>query len=241
LKYIWLNFILRPVMNFILHFCIKKRSEMNENLFKHILKLWDYHNINESLKKADFILVMGSADDRVATQAGYLFLLNYSDLIITSGGFGKITKNVNEISEGEKFALIIEGMRVPKEKIIIENEATNSGENLKFTKLKLKQLNLKLKTGILVTKPYMKRRAYATAKKQWPEIEWQVSAPNLSFENYLNDAITFDMTVNLMVGDLQRIKIYAEKGFQIEQNIPDDVWESYEFLKNKGFNKYVIE
>jgi uncharacterized SAM-binding protein YcdF (DUF218 family) len=184
---------------------------------------------------------MGSADDRVATHAGYLYLLNYSELIIASGGFGKITKNVNKISEGEKFALIIEGMRVPREKIIIENEATNSGENLKFTKLKLEQLNLKLKSGILVTKPYMKRRAYATAKKQWPEIEWQVSAPNLSFENYLNDAVTFDMTVNLMVGDLQRIKIYAEKGFQIEQNIPDDVWESYEFLKNKGFNKYVIE
>ena len=213
---------------------------MENKLSKHISNIWEYHSIDKILHKSDFILVMGSADERVAIHAAYLFLLKYSELIIPSGGFGKVTKDLNKIPEGERFASIIEKLGVPSQNIIIENEATNSGENLTFVKNRLQNLSITVKTGILVTKPYMARRAYATAMKQWPEIQWEVSAPKLSFEMYLNDTITFDMTVNLMVGDLQRIKIYAEKGFQIEQEIPDDVWESYEFLKNNGYNKYVI-
>ena len=37
-----------------------------------------------------------------------------------------------------------------------------------------------------------------------------------------------------MVGDLQRIRVYAERGFQIPQEIPDDVWLAYEELVRAG-------
>lgn len=214
---------------------------MENEIIKHVNNIWNYHNIKNELKKVDFILVMGSADDRVAIHAAYLYLLNYSDTIVTSGGFGKVTKNTHAIAEGDRFAKIIEKMNVPSTKIIIENEATNSGENLTFSRKKLLDLNHNFKSGILVTKPYMKRRAYATAKKQWPEIDWIISAPDLSLECYVNELITFELTVNLMVGDLQRIKLFAKNGLQIKQHIPKSVWESYEFLKKNGFDKYVIK
>ena len=42
-----------------------------------------------------------------------------------------------------------------------------------------------------------------------------------------------------MVGDLQRIKIYPEKGFQIEQHIPEDVWKAFEFLVAAGYNEAI--
>jgi hypothetical protein len=44
-----------------------------------------------------------------------------------------------------------------------------------------------------------------------------------------------------MVGDLQRIKIYPEKGFQIPQEIPSDVWDAFEQLVELGFDKHLAK
>lgn len=44
-----------------------------------------------------------------------------------------------------------------------------------------------------------------------------------------------------MVGDLQRIKEYPAKGFQIEQEIPDEVWSAYETLVAAGYDKHLIK
>ena len=49
-----------------------------------------------------------------------------------------------------------------------------------------------------------------------------------------------DDVVAIMVGDLQRIRCYPAKGFQIHQDIPDDVWRAYEELVKAGYDKYLI-
>jgi hypothetical protein len=43
-----------------------------------------------------------------------------------------------------------------------------------------------------------------------------------------------------MVGDLQRIKIYPGRGYQIAQDIPDKVWSAFEELVRAGYDKYLI-
>lgn len=43
-----------------------------------------------------------------------------------------------------------------------------------------------------------------------------------------------------MVGDLQRIKEYPAKGFQIPQEIPDNVWSAYEKLGCVGYTSHLI-
>ena len=43
-----------------------------------------------------------------------------------------------------------------------------------------------------------------------------------------------------MVGDLQRIKLYPALGYQIAQEIPDEVWSAFEGLVRAGFDKYLI-
>jgi len=48
-----------------------------------------------------------------------------------------------------------------------------------------------------------------------------------------------EKVINIMVGDLQRIRIYPDKGFQISQDIPDDVWAAYERLVARGFDKHL--
>jgi hypothetical protein len=44
-----------------------------------------------------------------------------------------------------------------------------------------------------------------------------------------------------MVGDLQRIKFYPALGFQIEQEIPDEVWQAYEKLVELGYDQHLIK
>jgi len=47
--------------------------------------------------------------------------------------------------------------------------------------------------------------------------------------------------VSIMVGDLQRIKIYPARGFQIEQEIPEPVWQAFELLVRAGYDKYLVQ
>ena len=43
-----------------------------------------------------------------------------------------------------------------------------------------------------------------------------------------------------MVGDLQRIRVYATKGYQIAQEIPDDVWQAFEELVQAGYVRHLV-
>src|SRR3989344_1087440 len=203
--------------------------------------IWDYHHLNHQLKKADCIFVLGSHDTRVADYATDLFLQGYAPYLIFSGGLGNLTTGVFKKSEAEIFADIAKSKGVPEDKILIENKSTNTGENVQFTKQLLKDKGLDFTSFILVQKPYMERRTYATFRKVWPEKEFIVTSPQVSFEDYPNDEIPKEKVINIMVGDLQRIKVYPEKGFQIPQEIPQEDWEAYEKLVDAGFTQHIIK
>jgi uncharacterized SAM-binding protein YcdF (DUF218 family) len=202
--------------------------------------IWDYHHVNHQLKKADCLFVLGSHDTRVAECAADLFLEGLAPYIIFSGGLGRLTIDIFKKPEAEIFADIAVSKGVPRDKIIIENKSTNTGENVLFTKELLKQRGLDFNSFILVQKPYMERRTYATFKKIWPEKDFIVTSPQISFTDYSNDKISKEKVINIMVGDLQRIKIYPKLGFQIFQEIPDNVWRAYEKLVEYGFNANLI-
>jgi len=86
----------------------------------------------------------------------------------------------------------------------------------------------------------MERRTFASFKKQWPEKDFLVTSPPISYEDFPNSEISKEELVNAVVGDLQRIKVYPEKGFQISQDIPEDVWLAYEELVKLGYTKHLI-
>lgn len=202
--------------------------------------LWDYNNIAQKLEKADCILVLGSHDIRVAQRGAELFLEGWAPLIIFSGYLGRLTDGIWEKSEAEIFAQEAMKMGVPQNKILIENKSRNTGENIIFTKKLLEEKRIKVDKIILVQKPFMLRRSMATIKKVWSEKEVVVTAPKIDYENYPNKLIAKDIFLNTMVGDMQRIKVYAEMGFQIQQKIPKKVWQAYEELVRRGFDKYLI-
>ena len=213
---------------------------INEETLRLAKKLWDYHHMNHTLEKAEFILVLGSHDLRVADRATELYFEGWAPRIIFSGGLGNFTKEMWTEAEADKFAAIAIKMGVPKESILVENKSTNTGENILFTQQLLAQKNLDPQSFIVVQKPYMERRSYATFKKHWPDKKLIVTSPQISFEDYPTKEIPLERVINIMVGDLQRIIIYPAKGFQVYQEVPPDVRDAYEQLIALGFNKHMM-
>ena len=206
--------------------------------------LWNYHLMKHQIEKADAILVLCSHDERVAERAAQLFHEGWAPLVIFSGGQGAITRSLWDEPEAERFAHIAAGLGVPRESILIESHSTNTGENIKYTKQLLAEHGLDLQKFIVVQKPYMERRAFATFRQLWPEKELIVTSPQVSLDEYVahytNGALSAADVVGIMVGDLQRIKIYPARGWQIAQEIPDEVWNAYEELVRAGYDKYLI-
>lgn len=201
--------------------------------------LWNYHLMHHKPEKAECILVLGSHDLRVAERGAELYLQGHSPILVLSGGLGNFTQNMWTEPEADQFARIALEMGVPQEAIFIENKSSNTGENILFTQKLFKERNIDPQSFIVVQKPYMERRSYATFKKHWPEKKLMVTSPQITFEDYPNEEIPLERVINIMVGDLQRIKIYPDKGFQIYQEIPEKVLLAYERLIKLGYNQHL--
>ncbi len=207
-------------------------------------KIWDYHQLNHVLSKAHAILVLCSYDKAVAERGAQLWLDGWAPLLIFSGGLGSITSRLWREPEADQFAQIAVGMGVPKDRILTENRSTNTGENILFTRQLLAERHIDIGKFLLVQKPYMERRSYATFRKLWPDKELVVTSPRVSFDEYLtkysNSALSTADVISIMVGDLQRIQVYPDKGYQIPQDIPDPVWDAFEELVRAGYDKHLI-
>lgn len=209
-----------------------------ENI-EEIKVLWNYMKMNQQLKKADCIIGLGSVDTNVANIASELYLQGYADKVFFSGGLGKITNKIWNETEAEKFAKIAIKKGVPKETIYIEKESTNTGDNFRFTKRMIEELQLDIKSCIVVCKPYDEKRAYASFKKIMPEFEVIITSENISCEEYYRKNGT--EWINVLVGDIQRMKLFYEKGWQVKMDIPKEVWDAYEVLVKKGYDKFVFK
>src|SRR6185503_19496096 len=144
---------------------------MDQQTYALAKTLWDYHLMKHQIATADVILVLCSHDDRVAERAAQLFHEGWAPLLIFSGGHGSITRTLWNEPEAERLARIAISLNVPRERILIEANSTNTGENIEFTKRLLAERGLDPQKFIVVQKPYMERRAFATFRKLWPEKE----------------------------------------------------------------------
>jgi uncharacterized SAM-binding protein YcdF (DUF218 family) len=131
-------------------------------------------------------------------------------------------------------------MGVPAQQILIENQATNTGENVRFSRALLEARGIHIDKVILVQKPYMERRSYATFQRFWPEKKVIVTSPQIPYEAYSLPHLDKTQVISILVGDLQRIKLYPQLGFQIEQEIPDEVWSAYEQLVELGYTGHLV-
>jgi uncharacterized SAM-binding protein YcdF (DUF218 family) len=202
--------------------------------------LWDYMRLGHELAPADVILVLGSNDVRVAEHGARLFLRGLAPVMVCSGNVGRLTAGTFEKSEAETFADAAVRFGVPREAILLERRSTNTGENIDFSRALLAARGLHPSRVIVVQKPYMERRAWATFKRRWPEPELQITSPPIPYDQYPTPEIPRDLVIDILVGDVQRIRVYAEQGFQIPQPMPPEVWSAWEELVARGYTGHLV-
>src|SRR5262249_31663289 len=159
----------------------------------------------QQLEKCDIILALGSNDLRVAEFAADLFLQGWAPALVLSGNAGALTRDRFSKPEAEMFAEIALKKGVPQEAILIEARSTNTGENVMFSRRLLQERGIIPESILLVQKPYMERRAYATFQKVWPGKRVIVTSPPIPFSAYPTPELPRDLVINIMVGDLDRI------------------------------------
>jgi uncharacterized SAM-binding protein YcdF (DUF218 family) len=197
--------------------------------------VWDYHHVGHALVPADCIIALGSHDTRVAERAADLFLEGWAPLLVLSGNLGSLTSGMWTRPEAEVFADVAAARGVPRERMLIEARATHTGENVSFTRALLAERGLSPRSAIAVQKPYMERRTLATFQQRWSGLDVIVTSPQIAFEDYPTAGITRDDAIHIMVGDLQRLMVYGERGWSAPQEVPAAVRAAFDRLVAAGY------
>ncbi len=226
---------------------IKKTNSEGMRLmdkYAYLKDLWDYLYMEHPVAPADAIIGFGSHDQTIASRAAALFKAGWAPVILFTGYLGKGTMGIFPKPEAELFAEIAVKEGVPPEAVLIENKATNTGENIHFAKRMFESKGMAPKKIIAVHKPYMTRRVWAALQKQWPEVEVVIAPGNPALEDYvagmLKDGVEESEIINSLVGDFQRMDVFARLGYQIPQQIPPRIMASYEALVKLGYDKYIV-
>ena len=199
--------------------------------------IWNYLRYEQPLEKSDIIIGLGCHDIGVARYVASLYKQGYAPLVMFCGGVGRLTPD-NVANEAEWYADEAKRLGVPEDAILKEGRSTNTGENIVFAYELLQEKNINPRRIILVHTPYSLRRDYAAIMKQWPgesRPEFIFSAEQVSMNEYVQSFGSFDAVVSSMIADLQRVREYPGLGFQIEQEIPENVWSSCEELVRRGY------
>lgn len=201
--------------------------------------IWDYHRMKHEPRPVDVAIALGTNDLRVADHAAELYHAGLFPALLFTGGNSPSTAARFPRGEAVHFRERALLLGVPNAAILLETEASNTGENIAFSRRTLTAAGLTPRTVLLVTKPYMERRAYATARKQWPEVEPVPTSERVGFEEYLTNFGEDKLVIDMIVGDLQRLIIYPERGFAVEQHVPEDVRDAYKSLVEAGFDGHL--
>jgi len=225
---------------------MEKVYKNHKNEIKKSLKyIWDYMKLNQDIEKCDLIIGCGCANLDIPLKCVQLFKSGYGKKILFAGGVGKITKEKFNKPEALIYQEIALENGIDKKDILIEDKSTNTGDNFRFSLEVLKKNGVKADKILIVHKPLNERRTYLTAKKILKDKDIFITSYDMTFDKYFDnlsnksiDSIVKEISV--IVGDIQRIKVYPQFGWLEQDEIPNRVIEAYYYLKNLGFSNYIL-
>ena len=218
---------------------------MDKRAYEALTVIWKWMRLGMEVEKADCIIGFGCINDDIAIRCAQLYKDGYAPRVLFSGGLGRNTKSRWSTSEALRYRDIAVKLGVPEDVILIESRSTNTGENILFSREILKAEGLADKRLLCVHKPFMERRVWAAMKNYWPEADFTMTSPRLSMEEYIERTMAQGMTekavIDVIVGDVQRMEIYADKGFQIPQPLPEDVRAAFDKMVELGYTGELIK
>lgn len=205
--------------------------------------IWDYHQLRHEPIPAGAIVALGTNDLRIAGFAADLYLGGYGSTLLCTGGFahqGDLLATSWEKTEAEMYADVAMRRGVPRDRILLETRAANTAENIRFSRDLLAERGLRPRNIVIAVKPFMQRRVWATLAVEWPEMPATLASPNMTLDEYFTPELPPEKIINILMGDLQRIWVYARKGWSAPQRVPESVWDAYRRLRVLGFTQHLI-
>ena len=209
---------------------------MHTEIVRKAAEIWAYFASFQQKAPSDAVVVCCSYDLRVCDFACRFIRDGWSDILLLSGHSGNWTDLLWEDHEAEVFYRRALDNGIKPEKIRLETRATNTGENIRFAKAMLPDIQ----TVTLISKPNSLLRLHLTAKRVWPEVIHYVAAPEIHFPEGVSNQVGVIGAIHEMVGDIQRIQKYPELGYQVEHQLPDNILKAYQFLLDQGFTDHLI-
>jgi uncharacterized SAM-binding protein YcdF (DUF218 family) len=172
-----------------------------------------------SLFQTRFALVFGTRHgiSNFAEEIISLYRRSFFTALIISGGS---TARGDE-SEASILCRMLVSRGVPEHAILIEDRATNTGENVAFSREKVK--DLAIADLFVIGKISSKRRYIMTVRKQWPEIR-EICCHGVNYFSYPVEQWWKDPDFRTRVlSECRKIPRYLEKGFISEVSIVDGI------------------
>ncbi|MER6334129.1 YdcF family protein [Streptomyces sp. NPDC001034] len=203
-------------------------------------RLWDFQQMGHEVRPCSVAIGLGSHDLGVADTTADLYHRGMAPLIVFTGATSPTTRDRMPRGEAEHYRQRAVELGVPPEAILVEQRARNTGENIRFSRALLEERHVLVSSVLLVSKPYEERRAYATACKLWPGVEWVSASTPMTLTEYVESIQDARLVIDMLVGAQQRLMIYPQQGFMIEQYIPEGVTAAYERLRDAGFTSRLV-
>ncbi|MCX4824017.1 YdcF family protein [Streptomyces sp. NBC_01142] len=203
-------------------------------------RLWDFQQMGHEPRPCSVAIGLGSHDLGVADTTVDLYQRGMMPLIVFTGATSRTTRERMPRGEAEHYRERAIELGVPADAIIVEPQAQNTGENIRFSRALLEDRGVPVSSVLLVSKPYEERRAYATARKLWPDVEWVSASTPMTLAEYVDSIQDPRLVIDMLVGAQQRLMVYPRQGFMIEQTVPDDVAAAYKRLGAEGFTSRLL-
>lgn len=202
--------------------------------------LWAYHDMRHELRPCDVGIGLGSHDLGVAIYIAELYHQGLFPRVVFTGSNAPTTIDRFPLGEAVHYRDHAVTLGVPSDVISMETNASNTSENLIFSRKILERAGVRPSSVLLVSRPYQQRRAYATCRKVWPDVDVVCASRPLPLDEYVATIRDVDRVINMLVGDTQRITEYARRGFAIKQDVPADVRAAYQRLVDAGYTSRLI-
>ena len=207
--------------------------------------LWDYLGMHQTPTKADCIVGFGNFNTDIARRAAELYHQGYAPKILFTGGLGRNTTRLFTEPEAVRIAKVAMECGVPEQDIILEDKSTNTRENIDFMREIFEKQGIPHDHVLGVHQPFMERRIVAALGVYWPELNFTVTSPQVTIPEYLESAkrhgMTQEASICVIVGDFQRMDLYARLGYQTPQYIPEEAWTAYHTLVAMGYDKQLAK
>jgi uncharacterized SAM-binding protein YcdF (DUF218 family) len=198
---------------------------VHDELLLHMEVILDFlvdQSHEDELYDSDLVFVFGNFDERIPRHAAALLQKGIAPRALISGKYGKVPQSGAYNTEADHFASVMVNEGILMSSLILECEARNTLQNVLLGMKVLHEQGIFPHKLTLCASPLLLRRAKATFAHHFPDIETFGS----TYESDTEDIID-TYTAERVIGEIERLVLYAKNGDIAHVEIPAHVYAAY--------------